>query len=112
MQQKKCEPQKPALFIFIEAQLHHLPPCWRELVARAYYCATSPLLKGGRGDVYSHWQIALTNKTFQAASFIFIEARLHHFFPLGQGDVYSHCRGDWQIALTKQNLSDNLFLFL
>ena len=26
MQQKKCEPQKPALFIFIEARLHHLPP--------------------------------------------------------------------------------------
>ena len=21
---------------------------------------------------------------------------------------YSHCRGDWQIALTKQNFSDNL----
>ena len=25
--------------------------------------------------------------------------------PLGQKDVYSHCRGDWQIALTKQNFS-------
>ena len=22
---------------------------------------------------------------------------------------YSHCRGDWQIALTKQNFSDSLF---
>ena len=25
---------------------------------------------------------------------------------------YSHCRGDWQIALTKQNFLDNLFFLL
>ncbi|EKY06781.1 hypothetical protein HMPREF9075_02244 [Capnocytophaga sp. oral taxon 332 str. F0381] len=25
---------------------------------------------------------------------------------------YSHCRGDWQIALTKQNFSDTLVLGL
>ena len=25
--------------------------------------------------------------------------------PFGQEDVHSHCRGDWQIALTKQNFS-------
>ncbi|EKY09442.1 hypothetical protein HMPREF9075_01381 [Capnocytophaga sp. oral taxon 332 str. F0381] len=25
---------------------------------------------------------------------------------------YSHCRGDWQIALTKQNFSDTLIFFI
>ena len=30
---------------------------------------------------------------------------------LGQGDIYSHCRGDWQIAFTKQNFSDSLFFY-
>ena len=31
--------------------------------------------------------------------------------PFGQGDVYSHCRGDWQIVLTEQNLLGSLFYF-
>ena len=100
---------KARTFYFYRSTIAPPPPfapCWRELVARAYYCTIYPLW--GRG-MFIHivgtiGKSPSRNKTFQAASFIFIEARLRHLPPFEgspragaaeyvlRGDVYSHCK--------------------
>ena len=114
--------------LFIDNQLlivqwHHLPfACGRRDKNIAKGCKTTAF---GKLFIFNHLQFSAKLQVFLKLQKIFSGYSLHYFFvthfgklctthalppPLGQEDVYSHCRGDWQIALTKQNFSDCLFI--
>ena len=86
------------------------PPCWRELVARAYYNKSVSLIPYQLLPLLEAVQKVFKRTTAAYPSFEGSPQAGAAEYVL-RGDVYSHCRGDWQIALTKQNLSNNLFYF-
>ena len=101
---------KARTFYFYRSTIAPPPPCWRELVARAYYCTTSPLW--GRG-MFIHivgaiCQSPSRNKTSRTASFYFYRSTIapppsFEGSPRAgaaeyvlRGDVYSHCKSPSQ----------------
>ena len=106
--------------------MHTYIPRWRKLAARAQFRIQNFLCRPhSHPSHYSHYShnrpcgsplLEAVQKVFKRTTAAYPpfegsrQAGAAEY--VLRGDVYSHCRGDWQIALTKQNLSNNLFYFI